>query len=169
MPFNIEPLSSRHNLKDFDCGEDSMNSYLRHFAWQNDKIGLSRTFVAVEGDEKHVKGYYALSSGNITYDDVPGKKKGWPRYPVPIVLIGRLAADMSIRGQRLGELLLMDALKRSAQVFNEVGCYAVVVDALNDRARDFYVKYGFMQLDKRLRLFLPMVTIQELNLISPSS
>jgi len=167
MPFNIEPLSSRHNLKDFDCGEDSMNRYLRHFAWQNDKIGLSRTFVVVEDGEKHVKGYYALSSGNITYDDVPGEKKGWPKYPVPIVLIGRFAADLRARGQRLGEMLLIDALKRSAQVSNEVGCYAVVVDALNDRARDFYLKYGFMQLDKRLRLFLLTATIKELNLVSP--
>ena len=110
MPFEIEPLSSNHILAEFDCGEDSMNRYLRHFAWQNNKIGLSRTFVAIESGDDRVKGYYTLSNGNVTYDALPGDKKGWPKYPVPITLIGRLATDLSTRGQRLGETLLMDAL-----------------------------------------------------------
>lgn len=163
MPFEIEPLSSRHNLEGFNCGEDSMNRYLRHFAWQNNKIGLSRTFVAVEAGETQVKGFYTLSNGNVSYNVIPGPKKGWPKYPIPITLLGQLAADVSIQGQRLGETLLMDALKRALQASEQVASYAVVVDALHEKARDFYTKYGFEHLDTDLRLYLPMGTIQELG------
>ena len=165
MPFDIVPLSSQHNLKDFDCGEGSMNRYLRDFALVNHKRGLNKAYVAIVPGKFDVKGYYTLSNGQVSFDDLPVKKKGWPKYPIPITLLGRLAADRNVdKAERLGETLLLSALRRSGQTSESIGSYAVVVDALNDSVKGFYKKYGFIDLDGGKRLFLPMATIAELGL-----
>lgn len=88
--FIIEPLSTKHDRLTFDCGEIDLNNFLQYFARQNDKKGLGRTFVAVEIDSLCIKGYYTISSGSITCDVIP---KNLPRYPIPVVHLGRLAVD----------------------------------------------------------------------------
>lgn len=158
----IEPLSSKHDRSSFDCGEPSLNTYLKQYARQNDEKGLGRTFVAVEPDQTRIEGYYTISTGAVTFEQVPEKL---PRYPIPVVHLGRLAIDLKSQGKGLGELLLIDALKRAVQASEQLGIYAVEVRALNDSARNFYLKYGFTPLlDDEFHLYLPMKTIRKLRL-----
>ena len=161
--FEIEPLNSSHGRQLFDCGEPSLNDFLQRFARQNDTRGLGRTFVAVHAGETAIMGYYTIASGALTFDTVPEKL---PRYPIPVIHIGRLAVDLRARGQGLGEWLLIDALRRAALIAEQLGIYAVEVRALNDAARAFYLKYGFVALlDDPLHLYLPMKTIRQLRLL----
>jgi GNAT superfamily N-acetyltransferase len=162
VKYLTQPLTKQHDRKEFDCGETSLNDFLRQFARQNNEKGLGRTFVAVLPQSSRVYGYYTLASGMVRYETAPKKL---PRYPVPVALLGRLAVDKVAKGQGLGEFLLLDALRRAAGLAEQIGIYAVEVDALNEQARAFYLKYGFLELlDDRQRLFLPIETIQKLEL-----
>ncbi len=159
--YRIEALSPAHDRATFDCGEPSLDDFLKRFARQNDEKGLSRTYVAVLSNEPKIYGYYSLSSGAVRFDSIPDKL---PRYPVPVIHLGRLAVDRSARGAGLGKILLLDALKRAASISKQVGIYAVEVYALNDAARDFYLKYGFTALlDDERHLYLTMKTIRKLG------
>lgn len=113
-----------------------------------------------------IAGYYTLSASALQLDNLPpAMRRGLPRYPlVPVVLLGRLAVDLGYRGQGLGEALLFNALRRAFEVGTlEIAATAVVVDALHDRARAFYERYGFQRLlDNSYQLFLPMPTIGRL-------
>lgn len=161
--YSIEPLKPSHDRADFDCGEPSLDDFLKRFARQNDEKGLSRTYVAVLPGEPKIYGYYSLSSGAIRFDRVPEKL---PRYPVPVIHLGRLAVDGSAKGQGLGKILLLDALKRAASVSKQLGIYAVEVYALNDAARNFYLKYGFAPLlDDERHLYLTMKAVRKLGLL----
>ena len=158
----IERLKTDHDRQAFDCGEPSLNDYLRRFARQNDEKGLGRTFVAVEPGSMDILGYYTLSSGGVRFDAVPVKL---PRYPVPVAHLARLAVDLKHRGKRIGETLLIDALARAARASDQLGIHAVEVIALDEAAKAFYLKYGFTPLlDVPLHLYLPMKTIRKLNL-----
>jgi len=157
----IEPLSSQHDRSTFDCGEPSLNTYLRQYARQNDEKGLGRTYVAVASGETRVEGYYTISTGAVTFEQVPEKL---PRYPIPVVHLGRLAVGLHTQGKGLGEVLLIDALKRAAQASEQLGIYAVEVYAINEGARSFYLRYGFTPLLDQLHLYLPMKTIRKLKL-----
>lgn len=160
--FRIEPLAPTHDRGAFDCGEPSLNDFLKRFARQNDDKGLGRTYAAVLPDESKIYGYYTVASGAIRFDNVPEKL---PRYPVPVIHLGRLAVDVSATGQGLGKILLLDALKRAASVAEQLGIYAVEVYALNDTARAFYLKYGFAPLlDDELHLYLTVKAIRKLGL-----
>jgi ribosomal protein S18 acetylase RimI-like enzyme len=158
--WTIELLSQSHDIDDFDCGEQSLNDWLRRFALGNTKAGLSRTFVALEMGSPKVRGYFAVSTSSIKFDSIPGHaKRRLPKYPIPTVHIGRLAVDKSQQKRGLGETLLIEALRRAGHASANVGVYAVDVVALNDRARSFYQKYGFTSLlDDQLHLFLPIET-----------
>ena len=163
LEFVIEPLDKHHQLVDFDCGEASLNDFLRKYARQNAERGLGRTFVAALPGEKKVLGYYTLSSGSVAFETVPEKL---PRYPIPVAHLGRVAVDLSMRGQGLGELLLMDALERLSLIANELGIYAVELYALTEGAKQFYLKYGFIPLkDDDKHLYLPIKTIIQSGLI----
>jgi len=163
FPYLIEPLSTAHDRESFDCGEPSLNDFLKRFARQNDEKGLGRTFVAVKANTSTIKGFYTLSNGSLMFDNVPEKL---PRYPIPIAHLGRLAVDLSARGQGLGEHLLLDALARITMVAGEIGIYAVEVYALNESAKNFYLKYGFKPLlDDPLHLYLPLKVLRKLKLI----
>lgn len=163
LAFVIEPLDKSHQRENFDCGEVSLNDFLRKYARQNAERGLGRTFVAVLPGEKQALGYYTLSSGSIAFDAVPEKL---PRYPIPVAHLGRLAVDSSMRGQGLGELLLIDALERTVIIASEFGIYAVELFALTERAKQFYLKYGFVSLkDDDKHLYLPVKTIIQSGLI----
>lgn len=106
-------------------------------------------------------GYYTISSSGVAFD-VPKKL---PRHPIPVALIGRLAVDITARRRRLGETLLIHALRSAQRASRIVGIYALVVNALDESARNFYMKYGFEELiDDRLHLYLPMKTIDRLGL-----
>jgi GNAT superfamily N-acetyltransferase len=163
MTFITESLNSTHKKNDFSCGQELLDNYLRYQANQDIKRKLSACFILAEKDE--VKGYYTLSNGSIPLSQVPDhlRKKLPPSYlTIPVTLLGRLAIDLRFKGLGLGSLLLMDALKRSYVVSDEVGSYAVVVDPLNEEAEKFYLKFGFTLLPDSQKLFLPMNIIKQL-------
>ncbi len=159
-PFTITPLTASHDRAAFDCGEESLNDFLKRFARQNDEKGLGRTYVAVKPDESRIYGYYTLSSGALSFDTLP---ENLPRYPIPVVHLARLAVDESAKGNRLGSALLADALKRSVSIAEQLGIYAVEVYALTESAREFYLKFGFAELlDDKLHLYLTIKKIRKL-------
>lgn len=158
----VVPLNEEHDRSDFDSGEPPLNAYLQRYAGRHDRKGFGRTYVAIEEGSSVVKGYYTVSSGSVSFEAVPDNV---PHHPIPIVLLGRLAFDLSMRGKGLGETLLMDALRRAREVADPLGVYAVAVDAINNRARQFYLKYGFKEmLADRLHLYLPIKVIRKLDL-----
>jgi len=158
----IEKLSADHDRQDFDCGVGDLNSYLVKYSGQHERKGIGRTYVATEEESKRVLGYYSISSSAVAFEIVPEKL---PRHPVPVALIGRLAVDKGERGQGLGETLLVHALQSAQRAAKIVGIYAVVVDALDESAKSFYLKYGFNRLtDDPLHLYLPMRAIERLGL-----
>jgi GNAT superfamily N-acetyltransferase len=159
-PFIIEPLTANHNREAFDCGEESLNDFLKRFARQNDEKGLGRSFVAVKSGEPTIYGYYTIASGTLRFAAIP---ENLPRYPVPVVHLGRLAVDKAAKGQRLGKALLADALKRTVNIADQLGIYAVEVFALNAAAREFYLKFGFTELlDDRQHLYLTVKKIRKI-------
>lgn len=162
----VERLAELHNRVAFDCGEASLNNYLQRYARQNAARGISLTYVAVSDDAPSViMGYYTLASSAIAHAALPEGAK-LPRYPVPAVLIARLAVDRNIQGSGVGTLLLMDSLHRIGRSANEMGIYAIEVHALHERARAFYEHYNFSPLlDDSLHLYLPLQTARETGLI----
>ncbi len=167
--WEIQRFDRSHDRSQFDCGIGQLNDWLQRQVSQYEKRDLSRTYVAVARGTFPVRGYYALSMHRVSHEVLPSDlAKGLPRLDVPVVLLGRLAVDKSIQGQGLGALLLLDALARSAHVSHQVGVRAVEVDAIDEAARSFYMKYGFTTLrDDPRHLFLPMHVIRKLNLPEP--
>ena len=158
----IELLAAAHERTLFDCGEPSLNDYLHRFARQNTEKHLGRTYVALPEGENRVVGYYTVASGAVARESVP---ENLPHYPIPALHLGRLAVDKTAQGQGMGELLLFHALRTAAQLSERVAVYCVEVIALNDAARSFYQKYGFLAvLDDPLHLYLPMKAILKLGL-----
>lgn len=167
--WTIRRLDTSHDRAAFDCGHSILNEWIRERAGQFDRRDLARTYVATRPGELAVVGYYAISSHRVVHETLPDNEaKGLPRLDVPVVLLGRLAVDRSEQGRGLGSLLLVDALRRSAEISEQIGIRAVEVDAIDDTARSFYLKYGFRPLlDDPRHLFLPMHVIRKLGLNPP--
>ena len=164
--WRIERLDREYDLSLFDCGQAVLNDWLKNRAGQFDRRDLSRAYVATRQDERRVLGYYAIATHRVLHEDLPaGESKGLPRLDVPVVLLGQLAVDLSVQKQGLGALLLVDALRRAIHVSTQVGIRAVEVDAFDDSAREFYLKFGFRSLlDDTRHLFMPMHEIRKLKL-----
>ena len=137
-----EPLSALHAVDGFSCGEPVLDEWLKRRALANQASGASRTFVVVSGDGR-VVGYYALAVGAVAHADATGAVRRNMLDPIPILVLGRLAVDQSARGIKLGVSLLKDAVMRATAVAENAGVRALLVHALHERARDFYLKYGF--------------------------
>lgn len=162
--WNFLPLQKKHDRKQFDCGSEELNQYLKKYAKQNDKKGISKAYVATQAITPGViDGYYTISTCTIEFDSLPeDTARRLPNYPIPAVLIGRLAVDLNCQGGGLGEELLVNALSRIVTVSEEVGIYAVRVDAINEGAKQFYLKYEFIPfINEPLSLFLPLKTIRQ--------
>lgn len=159
----IEPLDAQHNRSDFECGVEPLNRYLKQQASQDMRRRIAALFVLVNQDIDSIAGYYTLAATAIRLAELPTEiTKKLPKYPlVPATLLGRLAVDQRYQGQGIGSFLLMDALRRS---FNsEIASMAVVVDAKDDKARDFYEHHQFIRFsEESQRLYLPMTTIAKL-------
>jgi predicted GNAT family N-acyltransferase len=164
IPIRIEPLTRSHERKQFDCGEPSLNRYIQQLAIQNDERNIGRTFVAVLVGSQKVIGYYTLASGRVSFQHLPDVKRLPPNMPMPVILLGRLAVDNSSKGLRLGEFLLMHALWRCSEINRDVAVHAVEVDAIDEGARAFYERYGFVSLlDNPRHMYLPMKQIVDLG------
>lgn len=157
---------SHQNLKkNFLCGKDLLDNYLKQQASQDIRKKLSVCFVLVDEVENHIKGYYTLSNNSISFDFVPDSfKKNIPKSysSIPVTLLGRLAVDKKYMGKGIGKMLLIDAMKKSYEISNVVGSFAVVVDPIDKEAKAFYSKFGFILLPDSGKMFLPMKTISQL-------
>lgn len=163
----IEPFDrQRHDRTAFDCGVQVLNEWIETKVGQFEKRDLARAYVLVRQGECIVQGYYALSNHAVAYETLPDDQaKGLPRIDMPVVLIGRLAVDRSVQGQKLGEFLLIDALRRCEYLAGKIGVQAIEVDALDAAAARFYAKYGFLALaDDPHHLLLPMRVVRKLKL-----
>ena len=158
----IEALRREHERGKFSCGVASLDEYLKRYARQNDEKGLSRAFVLVGQNETRIRGYYTLSASSVRFENLP--ERALPNYPIPTALIGRLAVDREFQGQKLGALLLLDALRRVVTLSDNLGLFAVEVVALDETARSFYLKWGFVSMsDDQLHLYLTLRQIRQLN------
>jgi predicted GNAT family N-acyltransferase len=160
-----EPLNAEHNRIEFFCGKQMLDNYLYKQANQDIKRKLSACFVLNDHPTNRIKGYYTLSNNSIPLELVTEKfrKKLPPAYSsIPTTLLGRLTIDSRFQEMKLGKLLLIDALKRSYETSKSIGSFAVVVDPLDDDAKTFYHKYGFIELTDSKKMFLPMNIINQL-------
>lgn len=137
-----EKLCPSHDLSQFQCGEPSLDDWLRKRALQNEESGASRTYIVCAGGR--VVAYYALAAGAVAHVDAPGRVRRNMPDPVPVMVIGRLAIDQSMQGQGIGPALLRDAILRTLQAAEIAGIRATLVHAISERAKRFYEKRGFV-------------------------
>lgn len=166
MVLRIEPLDSRRHVRsDFCCGKDSLDNYICKQASQDLKRRVSTVFVLIDNPESNVLAYYTLSSYTVDVTALDEAfAKHLPRYPqLPTTLLGRLAVDNRQKGNRFGELMLVDALRRALNASAQIASLAVIAEALDEKALNFYIKYGFQQFRQNpMKLYLPMKSVEEL-------
>lgn len=157
-------LDKTHNRNAFECEEQQLTDYIKKQVSQDIKKKLAVCFLAIDNDN-NVIGYYTLSSESLGREQIPDKylKKVPQNYNAPVILLGRLARNITAKGTGLGEHLLLDALFRAFTLSEEsIGAMAVIVDPMNQFAIKFYEKYGFEQLPDSEKMFLPMSTIKQI-------
>jgi predicted GNAT family N-acyltransferase len=157
-------LDASHDRTRFACEEESLTNYLKTQVSQDIKRRVSICFVKTDAGNR-VIGYYTLASESLGRDTIPEVYRNQvpTSYNAPVILLGRLARDISLKGTGLGEELLLDALERAYTLSAvSIGAMAVVVDPINAKATQFYEKYGFIKLPDSGRMFLPMKVIQKL-------
>lgn len=162
-PFRIELLTSQ-DRNTFCCGNDRIDRYFRETVGQDIKRDYVKCFLAIEDETDRLAGFYTLSANGIPLTEIPDDlKKKMPRYPtVPVGLIGWLGRHVDFAGRGLGEALLFDAIKRIAGN-TTIGLHAIIVDAIDGKAVEFYRGYGFVRLaaDRPDRMYLPVATARK--------
>lgn len=138
-----QPLSNAHVITDFQSTRPSLNEWLTTRAMANEAQGASRSFVICEGDGNKVIGYYCLTQGAIGHDIVSAKFKRNMPNPLPVTVLGRLAVDHRHAGKGLGMALLKDAVLRSRLAALQAASRGLFVQALDEEAVGFYIKFGF--------------------------
>ena len=166
--FVIMPLDRGHDRATFSCGVSALDRYLREQAGQDQQRHIARTFVLIDRTTSRIAGYYTLAAYGIEWQDLPATlTKRLPPYPrIPAILLGRLALhqDSRYRGKGLGGDLLSRALEHAFDLSNQIGAFAVVVQAKDLSAAAFYRHYNFIPFtDDPLRLFIAMGTIGKLR------
>lgn len=162
FPYAFEPLGD-HDRASFSCGITQLDNYLHLQARQDAKRRVAAPFVMVD-QARRVVGYYTLSAYGIRPADLPpAVAKKLPKYPlIPATLLGRLAISREHQGQKLGRVLLMDALYRSWKNTKEVASVGVVAEAYDEAARKFYLHHEFISLAEHpQKLFIAMATIEK--------
>jgi GNAT superfamily N-acetyltransferase len=137
-----QKISPEHDLSKFNCGELALDDWLRRRALSNEETGASRTYVVCI--ENRVVGYYALAVGAVTHAEAPGRIRRNMPDPVPVMVLGRLAVDETAQGRDVGRGLLRDAILRTLQAAEIAGIRAVLVHAISERAKQFYLRAGFI-------------------------
>lgn len=138
----IEKLRLDHGLDGFDCGKEELNRFLKRNAWTNQQANSAQTYVLAR--QLVVVGYYSLAAGAVAYADASERvRKGLARHPVPVVLLARLAVDVTCQKQGIGPALLEDALRRTAQAAETIGARALLVHAKDADAKSFYEHFNF--------------------------
>jgi len=137
-----QPLTADHQLNTFNCGETSLDEWLKRRALLNQSNGASRTFVVVD-ESQLVMGYYALAAGAVHHQDATRSIRQNMPDPIPVMVLARLAVDIRTQGMQLGAGLLRDAVERGLAVAKNTGVRALLVHALHERAKQFYLYFGF--------------------------
>lgn len=137
-----QPLATTHRFDEFNCGEPSLDDWLKRRALSNQLTGASRTFVVVN-HEQSVVGYYALAAGAVAHQEATRAIRQNMPDPIPVAVLARLAVDSRVQGVKLGGALLQDAVIRVQAAAKHLGIRALLVHALNERAKQFYENYGF--------------------------
>jgi GNAT superfamily N-acetyltransferase len=156
-----QPLVATHLLDGFSCGEAILDEWLKRRAMLNQLNGASRTFVVADQDRR-VHGYYAMAAGAVSHHMATGSVRRNMPDPVPVMVLARLAVDQQAQGIRLGASLLQDAVNRAVMVSQNAGVRALPVQALHDRAKEFYLHYGFQESPLH-----PMTLMLRLNAVGP--
>ena len=146
MTFFIEPLSSSHDRAGFACGVEALDRYFHQQVGQDVRRRVTACFVACETTTRNVAGFYTLAAASIPLAEMPAPlAKRLPRYPsVPVARLGRLAVATDCHGRKLGAALLWDAVDRATR--SELAVCALVVDAKDEQAGQFYRHYGFYRV-----------------------
>ena len=153
-----QPLTARHLLDTFDCGEPSLDEWLKRRALANQLGGASRTFVVADAEDR-VVGYYSLAAGAVSRNLATGGVRRNMPDPVPVLVLARLAVERQAQGMQLGAGLLQDAVNRAVSVSHNAGVRALLVHALDDKAKQFYLHYGFVESPVHpFTLMLPLHT-----------
>jgi GNAT superfamily N-acetyltransferase len=140
---NVAKLTADHDHASFDCGNDALNRFIKQHALQGQRAGISQTYVATIGTG--IVGFHTLVVGEVTHSEAPERlAKGLPRFPIPIIILARLAVDASWKGKGLGGALVVDAMRRILNAADIAGVRAMVVHAKDDDARRFYEHLGFI-------------------------
>ena len=138
----IEKLNRTHTVENFTCGRPELDRFLVRHALRAQQANSSQTYVAVAGNE--IVGFYTIVAGEVRHAKAPERViKGMPRYPIPLLVLARLAVHTKAQGRGIGSGLLLDALGRTLQVADMIGVRALAVHAKDDQAAAFYRHFGF--------------------------
>jgi len=138
-----EALLASHHVNDFDCGNDVLNRWLVQQALKNEYSGGSRTYV-VCSDGK-VIGYYAIATGSVEHEGLPGKLRRNMPDPIPVLVLGRLAVDINWQAKHIGRGLLKDTILRACLIAKQVGVSALLVHCISEQAKRYYLQHGFVE------------------------
>ena len=140
---DVAKLTAEHDHASFDCGNDALNRFIKQHALQGQRAGISQTYVAVI--EKQIVGFHTLVVGDVAHDEAPERlTKGLPRFPIPVIILARLAVDASWKGKGLGAALVVDAMRRILNAADIAGVRAMVVHAKDEDVKRFYEHLGFL-------------------------
>ena len=160
--YRFELLCDRHDRAGFRCGEEALDRYFQTQVTQDSRRRIANCFVVIEASSGSLAAYYTLSAASIPLGDFPPDvSRRLPRYPaLPAVRIGRLAVDSRFQRRGLGELMLMDAVARTAQ--DAAAAFALLVEAKTEAVSAFYRRYGFRPIAGSPRiLFLPLGAVRK--------
>jgi len=168
-PYQTTRLETADVAAGFRCGKHPLDDFFARHALANDRAGVCRVYVARRREDDPptlpaILGFYTLSMASVSADSIASVlREKMPKYPLPVALIGRLAVDQRAQGRRLGEVILLDALKRVLDAADVVGCLGVIVDAKDEGAERFYAKYDFETISADAwphRMFVSTVTLR---------
>jgi predicted N-acetyltransferase YhbS len=137
------PLQADHDTSQFNCGHAMLDDWLQNTALKNQRHDGSKTFVVCDG--QRVAAYYTLAAGAVQRMDTPGRVRRNMPEPVPVIVLGRLAVDTAYQGNKIGPGLLKDALLRAISVSEQIGIKAMLVHAISEEAKNFYLHHGFVE------------------------
>ena len=145
-----QPLDASHHLEEFDCGKPALTDWLLSHARQAQISGSARTFVVC--DDERVAGYFSLTVGQIDTLEAPERiRRGMGQYPIPLVILARLAIDLDYQRRGLGFSLLQDAISRTVAIAEQAGIRALLTHPIDAAADAFYRRFGFEPTPARER------------------
>ncbi len=148
-----ESLGSTHQINTFDCGKSLLNDWLLRHARQAQGSGSAKTFVVT--DNERVAGYFSLTVGQIDTIDAPDRiRKGMGQYPIPVVILARMAVDLAYQGKGIGVGMLQDAIRRTMLIAEQAGIRAMLTHPIDEEAARFYTRFGFIASPLQEQQFL---------------